>query len=86
MKVHQRSALRQHSWKPLCPGCSNVIAAEIEVGQRRARRLHSCKTLCPSLANLIPLESEVSLLWNKLATLQDAHDQESNAPSTPLAK
>jgi hypothetical protein len=27
-----------------------------------------------------------ALLWNRFATLQDTHDQESNAPSTPLAK
>jgi hypothetical protein len=25
-----------------------------------------------------------NLLWNKLATPQDTHDQESNAPSVPL--
>jgi hypothetical protein len=27
-----------------------------------------------------------TLLWNRLATPQDTHDQESNAPSAPLAK
>ncbi len=27
-----------------------------------------------------------TVMWNKLATLQDAHDQENNAPSAPLAK
>jgi hypothetical protein len=32
------------------------------------------------LAGLFPV------LWNKLAALQDAHDQENNAPSAPLAK
>jgi len=28
----------------------------------------------------------LNLLWNRLATPQDTHDQESNAPSAPLAK
>jgi hypothetical protein len=31
-------------------------------------------------------KGDQGLLWNKLATPQDTHDQESNAPSAPLAK
>jgi hypothetical protein len=34
----------------------------------------------------IEQSESVFLLWNRLATPQDTHDQESNAPSAPLAK
>jgi hypothetical protein len=46
IEVSQRSALRKHSCKPLCPVCSNIIAFEIEVSQRWAVLQHSCKPLC----------------------------------------
>ena len=61
IEVSQRCALRQHSCKPLCPGCSEIrIAAEIKMRQRWALRQHSCKTLCPVWSDLIVAEIEVS--------------------------
>ncbi len=47
IEVHQLLALSQHSCKPLCPVCSEIIiVAEIKVRQRWALLQHSCKPLC----------------------------------------
>jgi hypothetical protein len=42
-------------------------------------------TCCWIFRRLKPSSLPV-LLWNRLVTPQDTHDQESNAPSAPLAK
>ena len=54
--MSQRCALRQHSWKTLCPSIADPIAEEIEVSQRWALRQHSCKALCPCCPDLIVTE------------------------------
>ena len=45
IEVSQHCALPPHSSKTLCPGCSDIIAAEIQVGQRWAQPQDSCKPL-----------------------------------------
>ena len=44
----------------ICPGCSDQIAAEIEVSQRCALLQHSCKTLCSISADQIASDLQVS--------------------------
>jgi hypothetical protein len=39
-----------------------------------------------TILNIWTVLEQEAVLWNKLATLQDVHDQESNAPSATLAK
>ena len=62
--MNQRWALRQHSCKPLCPACSDLIAAEIEVHQLPALRQHYSKPLGPACSEIIiAAEIKVRQRW-----------------------
>jgi hypothetical protein len=64
IEVSQRWALRQHSCKPVCPVCSNVIATEIEVRQLPALPQNSCKPLCPGCSEIrIVADIKVRQRW-----------------------
>jgi hypothetical protein len=53
--VSQRCALRQDSYKKVCPGRSDLIVAEIDVSQRwGALRQHSFKALFPPVPMALP--------------------------------
>ena len=47
IEVNQRCALRKHVYNFPCPGCSNLIVAEIEVSKPWALDQQFCKRIIP---------------------------------------
>ena len=57
------------------------LSASISMGLGTSKYARRRQKKCKKDRSEIP-----NVLWNRLATPQDTHDQESNAPSAPLAK